>query len=65
MLKIPSQGELVFNDTHTWVYVSLDKDELLAVKKWAEACGKSIPGLIRTMLLEEIHYDSEDDIGDT
>ena len=65
MLKVPTLGELAFNDTHTLVMVSLDKDELAAVKVWAEACGKSIPGLIKRLVLEGIQYECENNISDT
>jgi hypothetical protein len=56
MSKDPSPGELAHNKTHTIVMVSLSKGELEAVRGWAEAVNRSIPGLIKEIILKEIQY---------
>lgn len=56
MTRDISKGELVFDDKYTAVMVSLDHDQLNKVREWAESCGKSIPKLIKDLLLQEILY---------
>jgi hypothetical protein len=66
MSKDPTLGEMAHNKTHTLVYVSLDKGELEAVRGWAEAVGRSIPGLLKDIILKEIQYrDYQNDNKDT
>ena len=62
MSKDPTLGELAHNKNHTLVMVSLSKEELAAVRTWAEMVNKSIPGLIKELVLEGINfYDREVD----
>jgi len=61
MSKDPTLGELAHNKSHTLVMVSLDKEQLEAVRGWAEAVGKSIPGLIKDIILKEIQYRGRDE----
>jgi hypothetical protein len=51
-----SQGELVINDGSTAVLIGLTHDQLRAVREWADSCGKSVPKLLKDILLKEIHY---------
>lgn len=61
-----SQGELVINDGCTAVLIGLTDHQLSAVREWADSCGKSVPKLLRDILLKEIlYYERNADIEDS